>query len=279
MWLGMVLLAFVGLASAGPAQRLARAQMEASMLVTGDVEVNAQGKVERYTLNESDRLTGKIRVFVDANVRQWQFEPILVDGRPATMRNRMGLRLVLTPVEGNFRIELRQASFYPAKEEGYEVERVKITPPHYPAQAAAEGVRAEVYLVVRIGRDGAVEDVVAEQVNLKTNVPVKSRERWRGMFARNAVDQARQWLFRPPSMGEESEAAWWDVRIPVNYMLGDDSDGYGAWIAYIPGPRQAVPWRIGDDPGSPEALAGGGVYLLGDRPGTLRLATPKKADG
>jgi len=281
MWLGMLLLAWAGLASAGPPPPpMPRDRMEASMLVTGEIQVDAQGVVERYTLDKSGKLTAKLREFIDAHVRQWRFEPVLADGKPAAMRNRVGLQIVLTPQDdGNFRIELRGASFYALKDEGYDLEPMDQKPPKYPSNAAREDVQAVVYLMLRVGPDGRVQDAMAEQVNLKTVVPPKTMERWRGVFARNAVEQARTWSFKVPTRGEEAAGGGpWDLRVPVDYILGD-GDGYGTWVAYLPGPRQPVPWSTGSELPSPETLAAGGSYRVGDDARALRLVAPASTGG
>lgn len=280
-WLGMLLFAWIGVASAGPpAAPMPRDKMEASMLVTGEVRVDTKGVVESYTLDKAEKLTAKLREFVDAHVRQWRFEPVLAEGKPAAMHNRMGLQIVLTPQDdGNFRIELRGVSFYALKDEGYDLEPVDQRPPRYPTNAAREGVQAIVYLMLRIGPDGRVQDAVAEQVNLKSVVPPKTMERWRGVFASNAVEQAGTWSYKVPTRGEEAAGGGpWNLRVPVNYILGT-GDEYGTWVAYLPGPRQPVPWSGASGLPSPETLAAGGSYRVGDDARVLRLVVPNKTQG
>ncbi|MBO9717435.1 MAG: energy transducer TonB [Pseudoxanthomonas sp.] len=258
-------------------------KMEASMVLGGQIEVDEQGLVRGYTLDKSEKLTAKLREFVDANIQRWRFEPTLVEGKPMAVRNRMGLQLILaTQDDGNFRIELRATNFYREKVDkdlaDAEVVRVSMKPPMYPRQAADAGVEAEVYLALRIGRDGSVVDVAVEQVNMKSLASMDDSSRWRRVFAANAAARAREWTFRPPSRGEDADNESWTVRVPVNYMLGREEE-YGVWVPYYPGVRQPVPWLAGTELGSPEALADGGVYPVGDVPGRLRLVTPAKADG
>jgi hypothetical protein len=167
-------------------------KMEASMVLEGEIEVDAQGLVQGYTLDRSEKLTARLREFVDANIRRWRFEPALVGGKPTAVRNSMGLQLILaTQDDGNFRIELRETNFYRARMDkdlaDAEVVRVNMRAPMYPAQAASAGVEAEVYLALRIGRDGSVVDVAVEQVNMKSMTPTDDTLRWRKMFAANAV--------------------------------------------------------------------------------------------
>lgn len=278
------LLLAAGPAFAAPVESkpVSNKKMEASMVLEGEIEVDAQGLVQGYTLDKSEKLTARLREFVDANIQRWRFEPTLVDGKPTAVRNSMGLLLILAAQDdGNFRIELRETNFHPVKAEAGAdtgVEWLSTKPPVYPRQAAEAGVEADVYLALRIGRDGSVLDVAVEQVNMKSMTPVDDRSRWRRIFAANASARAREWTFRPPSRGEDAGNESWTVRVPVNYMLGQENE-YGVWVPYFPGARQPVPWLADENLGSPEALAAGGVYPVGDGAGSLRLVTPPRADG
>lgn len=255
-------------------------QMEASMVLTGEVEVDAQGMVQHYTVDGSEKLTPALRGFVDQNIQRWRFEPFLVDGKPAPMRNRMGLQFVLeTQSDGNFKIALRNVSFYPADSKTTdEVASIGMKAPIYPAQASKAGMEAEVYLVLRVGRDGRVADVVVEQVNLKSPAAGYEAERWRKVFGASAAARAREWTFKPPSSGSEAGDEFWSVRVPVDYAF-HGNEKYGVWQPYLPGPRQPVPWLTEQDLGSPEALAAGGLYPVGGSKGALRLSTPPAPEG
>lgn len=249
--------------------------LEASMVLKGEVEVDAQGMVQHYTVDGSEKLTPALRGFLDQNIQRWRFEPFLVDGKPAPMRNQMGLQFVLeTQSDGNFKIALRNVSFYPADSKTTdEVARIDMKAPVCPAQAAKAGIEAEVYLVLRVGRDGRVADVAVEQVNLKSATAGYEAARWRRVFGASAAARAREWTFRPPSSGAEAGDESWNVRVPVDYAFYG-KEKYGVWEPYLPGPRQAVPWLTEQDLGSPEALVAGGLYLVGGGSGTLRLSSP-----
>lgn len=255
-------------------------RMAASMVLTGEVEVDAKGMVQGYTLDGSEKLTPALREFVDQNIQRWRFEPVLAEGKPVAVRNRMGLQLVLeTQMDGDFKIELRHASFYPADSKSTEeLASIDMKAPVYPAQAGKAGIEAEVYLVLRVGRDGRVADVAVEQVNLKSTTVGYEAARWRRVFGASAAARAREWTFRPPSSGVEAGDEFWNIRVPVDYaFFGNEK--YGVWKRYLPGPRQAVPWLTEQDLGSPEALAAGGLYPVGGGKGALRLSAPSAPEG
>lgn len=266
---GVLLLACASLAlAASPAS--VRKRMEASMLVNGQIAVDAQGNVTGYEIEHREKLPEVVQKFVDRSIAGWEFEPGLLDGRAVAVRNRMGLLLVAEPMEdGNFRINLRGTSFYPLKQAGYELESMVMDPPNYPMTAAQSGISGTVYLVLQVGADGKVAEVVAEQVNLRIVASEIEMNRWRSVLAKNAMAKARQWTFRPPQHGELADDGHWSVRVPVAYSFERATHEYGRWLAYIPGPRQRAPWVTGDDV-APDALADGGLYPVGGG-GGLRL--------
>ncbi len=267
-WMAL-LLAVAGAAHAGPPMA-ARKAMEASMLVTGEILVDAQGNVSRYEIDKREKIPAGVQKFLDEGIAAWQFEPGTVDGRAAAARNRMSLLLVAQPIdEENIRMELRSTSFFPIKPAGYELEPVDMDPPSYPMLAAQLGVSGTVYLALKIGADGKVEDVVSEQVNLRNYGSASEMNRWRSMLAHNAAAKARQWRFRPPHQGDQADDGTWSVRVPVAYSFDRGQDNYGRWQGYMPGPLQRAPWATDDDV-VPDALADGALYPIG-KSGGLRL--------
>jgi hypothetical protein len=148
--------------------------------------------------------------------------------------------------------------------------------PAYPKNMYAMRAKGDVLLLVKVGRDGTVQDVFAEQVNLRVVGKENQMRQVRDTFARASVSTARSWTFRPPTTGKLKDAESWNVRIPVRYMMGEhDLARYGTWEAYIPGPRERAPWRNSQAgaEAAPDLLAAGGIYMadLDDGP---RLLTP-----
>ena len=129
------------------------------------------------------------------------------------------------------------------------------------------------YLVLRVGRDGTVQEVVAEQVNLRVLASEREMAVFRDLLARPAMMTARKWQFDFPTRGEDADKPFMSVRVPVDFVMPDrSSEKAGEWNAYVPGPRQPVPWRDWNaDFQAPDALASGGVYP--DRPTGPRLLT------
>jgi len=285
----ILMLLFVLLAgvvhAAGP--RAVREQAEMSMLVTGMVLVDADGSVSGWEIDQREKLPDYVANLVERSAPVWKFEPVLVDGQPRAAKARMSLRLVAAKLDdGNFRIAIsngyfgREALDAKARKalDNEEAPTDRVTslamrPPGYPETALQMGARGTVYLVLRIGRGGAVEDVAVEQVNLRVVGNENQMRRIRDMLSKPAASAARRWTFQVPTSGESAAQDYWLVRVPVDYEFAGEKSRYGQWQAYIPGPYQRHPWQEDDaDAGrGPDALADGGIYEAGKG---LKLLTP-----
>lgn len=276
--LGLLLCVFCAAAGGRAAMRK---QMEMSMLVTGSIDIGSDGSVSAHAVDQSAKIPPGVLRLIGHAVPQWRFEPILVDGKAVPARARMGVRVVARQQDdGTYTLGIRSASF--GEEGGVEGESVtaaRMTPPHYPVAAAASNVSGTVYLVLKIGRAGAVEDVVEEQVNLTVLGTEMQMQQARRLLANAAKGAAREWEFRVPTRGEQADDPFWLARVPVEFALLDgpgnsrrDRAAYGSWQAYIPGPRTEAPWaRDASGTQAPDAMVAGGLYPAGSGP---RLLTP-----
>lgn len=275
--LGLLCVLLSGAAlAAGPTE--VRKRIQASMLLTGSIVVAPDGSVRSYAIDKAEKLPSAVSELIANSIPHWKFEPTLLDGKPVAAKAKMSLRLVAKPVgDDNYSISISGTQFgqdAPGESISYK-DRVA---PTYPYQAVQARVSGTVYLVLRVGRQGRVQEAEAEQVNLAVVANDLELERWRKVLARSALMAARKWTFNLPRSGEHMNDEYWIAWVPVTYSLRVFGERpvyeYGKWEAYVPGPRQLVPWI--DDPrllsGSVDALPEGGIHLLG-RDG-LRLITP-----
>lgn len=256
-----------------------RRQMEMSMLVTGSIDIGSDGSVSAHAVDQPGKIPPGVLQLIGQAVPRWRFEPILVDGRAVPARARMGLRVVARQQDdGTYTLGIRSASF--GEEGGVEEESVtaaRMTSPRYPVAAAASNVSGTVYLVLKVGRAGTVDDVVDEQVNLTVLGTEMQMQQARRLLANAAKVAARNWEFRVPTRGERVDDPYWSARVPVEFALYDGAgkpgnvDPYGSWQAYIPGPRTEAPWARDSASNAPDAMVAGGVYPTGSGP---RLLTP-----
>lgn len=273
----------VGMAVVPEAQaqgrREVRASAEASMVLTGSIDIGTEGQVEGFTMDKRDQVDPSIVRFVENAVNTWRFEPVQVEGRPVKARTPVSVRLgAKNNPDGTGLVTLLAASFEqydPAATDS--VTGVKKNPPAYPESVYDAGGRGDVLLLVQVGRDGTVLDVVAEQVNLRVIGTEAGMRRMRDALARASVGAARKWTFKIPTTGDKKDETSWTVRVPVKFAFGDDRQRYGRWDAYIPGPRQQAPWRADTslaDGAEGDLLPTGGVFMADAAPKGPRLLTP-----
>lgn len=275
--LAMALLAS-GFSSAATDRSKLIAKAEMSMLVTGGIDMLPDGSVERYTIDHSEKLSQAVKQLIGAQVSQWRFEPVLVDGKPVAAHTSMSLRIVAKPVdEQNFNVRIQSASFSGGK--GGADERISVLKrtslgPMVQALQSTGLDAANLYLALKIGTDGKVLDLVVEQVNLPgLGTNDKEMTRLRKVLGEATVKVVRQWTFAVPQREPEGEP-YWSGTLPVTFSMGASfENGYGEWRAYIPGPCAPIPWRMqgGDGRCASDAAPEGVLTLDSSGP---KLLTP-----
>ena len=275
--LGATLLLAATVAMATSPSEQVRAQTEASMLLTGTIDIAADGRVGGYTIDHADKVPDYVLANIALVVPGWRFEPMLVDGEPVAERVRMSLRMVAKPAEDNkFSIYIASAGFgQKSKSEPTDsIATLEMKRPVFPDDVLRMGGEGIVYLLLKIGRQGTVEDVAVEQVNLTAYASRIKMQRIRSSLAAAAAGKAREWTFRTPSTGELADDEFWSARVPVDFSyFGDQAATYGQWNVYLSGPRTQAPWLAGDSRVGNNALASGELQTIGSGP---RLLTPLK---
>jgi hypothetical protein len=270
----MTVLLFALVLSPGHAATPRADEIERSMLITGSVSIDADGSVAGHSLDKREQLPPGVAAFVDEVTGAWRFEPIVIDGQPIAARSRMSIRVVARPTGSSFEVSVRAVDFgeYDAETmPSYRSQR----PPRYPREALYASVGGDVYTVVRIRRDGSVEDVFAEQTNLKTAVPGHQRAQYEKMLENATLAAIKRWQFNLPVPGPDPGAQFWVMRVPVSFRIAGMHRGvsYGQWEAYLPGPYTPAPWReAGDSTRSADAMAAEGLQPL--KSNGPRLLTP-----
>ena len=264
-----------GAAHAGATARAVRKSAEASMLVTGHVQVNPDGTLNSYRLDAPEKLPAPVVALIAHNLPHWKFK--LSGPSSHVVDSGMSLRVLARPeADHNYALSIEGASFDQARDPARKITAEQRRPPAYPHVAIQERVSGTVYLLLQIGRDGTVHDAVAEQVNLDQYGTERQMERFRRVFADASLDAARHWHFHVPTAGPTANDPYWVVRVPVKYNLHRWGErprerSYGEWRTYIPGPRETAPWadrRLLSE--APDAMPDGALHQLG---GGLRLDT------
>lgn len=274
----LALLAVTFVAQAGQDARAVKERIEASLLVSGTIHVDPQGRVERYEIDRRDVLPGHVNALLDRAIPDWRFEPTLHQGRPAHVETSMRIRVAATRQdEDAVALRIAGASFggwdgdQAVAEEGGDVKPKVNQPPRYPRDAIRRGAMATVYLLGRVGLDGTMQEVVAEQVNLRYIAAERTMEDLREDFGKASVRAAMKWTFDVPADVDRSKG-YWSVRVPVDFTINEfELPGYGEWDSYVPGPRQSAWWNEDDAEAGGDSYVSGGVYPVGTG---LKLLTP-----
>lgn len=260
-WL-IALAVLVAMPAMGQSEEQMLRQAELSMVVTGHVDIAPDGSVSSHGIRRRDQLPDYVVAMVDEAAATWRFEPIEEDGVPVKARARMSLRLVGQAIDGGdeFAIRIANGSFggHDRSDTG-RVVGLRVTPPRYPDEMLRQGSEGTVYLLLKIGRNGRVQDLAVERVNLGNFAGEREMEQRRRIFATSAERAARRWVYRTPSTGPYVDRDSWVVRVPVVYELaraGRQSQDESVWSVYIPGPTQQVPEWGKRSGGSDAALAG-----------------------
>lgn len=184
-----------------------RKSVEMSMLVTGTIDIEKDGRTGGHRLDHPEKLPPIVARLVGQAVPEWRFEPVKIDGNVVRARASMGLRVVAKKQDdGNYTVAIRNASF--GEEGGAADESVRskrMPPPKYPEAAYLSGIEGTVYLILKVGRQGAVDEVVTEQVNLKVLGNERQMQQGRELLARAAASRAKGWTFDPPIKGRLGE--------------------------------------------------------------------------
>jgi hypothetical protein len=242
--------------------------VQASMLLTGSITVTRDGHVAAYAIDKADKVPPVVMKLLAQAVPNWRFEPVLRDGKPVMARSPMNLRIVAKSTGGGkFSISVAGARFGDGGPSNESLSYKRRTPPRYPKFAMLDRASGTAYLLVRVNRQGLVDDLAVEQVNLTVTGSPSQMKRWRQEFADATLRAAKNWTFNVPTAGTDADDDYLVARIAVNFRLHGfgirPAPGYGHWQPYIPGPRQPVPWVDADQlAASADVLPAGGIASL-----------------
>lgn len=263
---------------AGTHAQSVRKTAEASMVLTGTVDVNPDGTLRGYTIDKREAVPPDVAAIVDKNVSRWTFK--LSAPTTEVIHSKMSLLVLAKPAgDDKYSVTVSGTSFN--EDDGKSTEGVSYKSnnahPAYPQPAVNARVSGTVFVLLRIGRDGLVEDAVAEQVNLDQYGSTSDMRLYRKLFAEASLRAARQWTFNPPTQGKSVDDPYWQARVPVQFSLhkvGEPMEErpYGRWHGYIPGPRETPPWvskaLLSE---APDAMPDNGLHTGNS---ILQLATP-----
>jgi hypothetical protein len=279
----LTLLALCAFAASAARYDNVRQQVEASMLVTGELVVAPDGAVKSYKLDRADELPPDTLALLAELVPTWQLDVKKADGSPlqAPAMVKMSVQLLARPIPGvddQFRVTVGDTAFQDPKAAVEIKANGELTPPKYPVHAWRSGMTGIVYFVARLNPDGTVAETHVERVDMTVLADERTLRRFSKVLAEAAVGAAKQWTFNiAPELLAKPEPI--GVRVPVAFMLTGSNRTpkaeYGRWRAYVPGRYAPIPWRNrstadgGDVESGIGAMVPGQVYST-DAPIKLR---------
>lgn len=260
------------LPTAASAQYIDPKRIESSLLVTGTIDVAADGSVLGYTLDQPGKLPRPVLNLVAGTAPQWKFEPV---SEPAPQRLAMSLRFIAKRTDDtHFTVDLRSAAFAMPSASAdalLALDPASRSPLQYPYAMQELGVAATVYVALRIHPDGTT-DAMVRRVDLHTAGSPAQLEQWRKAFARNAIAACRKWRYRVPTQGADAGRPFWIGTQPIGFHMAGSEPAYGVWETYLPGPEAVVPWETDADRDSDyDALSANDIAGASTR---RRLLTP-----
>jgi hypothetical protein len=272
----LLLVCLFALPDVASAQYIDPKRIESNLMVTGTIDVAADGIVLGYTLDQLGKLPKPVLNLVAGIAPHWKFEPV---NDPAPQRLSMSLRFIAKRADdAHVRITLRSAQF--AMPQAAADTRLALDPSHritpqYPNELNGRGIEATVYLAIRAHPDGTA-DTMVRRVDLHTaGLPTES-EQWRKAFARSVMAASRKWHYLVPKRGAGAGREFWLGTLPVSFSLEGNEPVYGVWKACIPGPETIVPWETDADRDANYDAASANEILGADARRRLLTPLPKE---
>ena len=149
-------------------------------LVILEAKADEQGNVVDTRVLRSIPLLDQAAI--DA-VRQWVYEPLVLDGKPRPVLFTVTIRFKLDEKSPDKAAEKFAEGAVKVEKDIKPPKLVNFVMPVYPAAARQEGVQGEVILSVKTGPDGKVQDVMVLR-----SIPLLDQA---------AIDAVRQWVYEP----------------------------------------------------------------------------------
>jgi hypothetical protein len=218
---------------------------------TGALAVDAEGRVTSVILDHKELGEETMAVF-ERRIREWRFEPVLVEGRAVPVRAGIHLGLLLKKGARDQDDVFEISGVWLSETTTSDVDAVDVTPteaeivadlkaPLYPRRALQAQVGARVQLLLRIGADGKVVDVATHAAELRTQFAHSEldRKRFASMFIKGAERAAMKW--RLPGLRPGV------ALMPVHFRMSDAGNDGRRWAPAHIVPIEPPAWAT-DEP-------------------------------
>ena len=201
------------------------------------VAVGADG--QPMEVRGSGDLPGPLREFVESSVRDWQFEPVVVDDEARQGTTWVRLSVCAVPRADGFALSSRYVGNGPGPAGG----AAHVDPPQYPRDALHAGASGDMTVNYTVGTDGVA---TLDSIDYAQG----EQKRMRRYFHRALGDWVRAMRYQPEELDGQPVAT--RISTPVSFRLD------------MPGTRAEFEQQIvGRWQDSPECLAAEGLQPQG----------------
>jgi hypothetical protein len=185
--------------------------------LSGAIEVSPEGAVESVEL-DAKGIRPTLVKRIESAVREWRFNPYLVDGQPRRIRTSMNLKLEQFDGPGGSRVMLSATAFGTPR-------MTSARAPVYPINHLERRREADVQLLLTVEDDGSVSDVQPLKGRVYGMRPAANERAHRAnlnSFMRSAANAAREWTFdflEPVNTGEKRQ-----MIVPISFRLTGTND-------------------------------------------------------
>lgn len=224
---GMLAVAAAGTLHAGD-----KAPDAIPLSLSWQLSIDAQGHVAQLQATPDKRAERmpQVRAVLEKKIREWQFVPGSVDGKPQATETLLTVSTTL-PAQRGDDYQVRIDDVRTGAGIG------KMVPPRYPIDAVSKGASGRVVVNVSFDADGKVTEAKADYS--QSNAP--------GILIKAALDAAKSWTFQPERVGGHGVAG--STMLPTCFQLVPV--GFMGPRAHLPPPCTWTP------PGHRGALAQG----------------------
>lgn len=185
--------------------------------LSGAIEVSPEGAVKSVEL-DAQGIRPNLVQRIESAVREWRFNPYLVDGQPRRIRTSMNLKLEQFDGPGGSRVMLSATAFGTPR-------RKSARAPVYPINHLQKRLEADVHLLLTVEDDGSVSDVQPLKGRVYGMRPAANERAHRAnlnSFVRSSAAAAREWTFdflEPVDTGEKRQ-----MIVPIAFRLTGIAD-------------------------------------------------------
>lgn len=251
--------------------RTASAPIKLTMLVTGSVTVNPDGSVKSYAIDHANQLPQGVQNLLVKTLPGWTFDAVKSTGTAIPANTPMSVRVTGTVTAVTKQKVAGKTVQQNTVQIGIDDIALHCPPPHaefvpalgcdpnanlrfwpddkppelpkYPLAAVRLASGGAVHLYLEIDSAGHVMQAAVGRVDLYAQI--SRPDRLRKILGDAALETAQYWQFSVPTTGLHAVDGLWVASQTIKFQIAGDqgaSTGYGHWLAYLPGPAQAISW-------------------------------------